>query len=177
MSEMTIVEGLKKLKRIERRMVRNNEEIQKYSSVLSTEKPIFDTEAKQREEVQKLIQSNHDLELEYCRIKARIDYTNLVIYVTIGGENRTIHSWLTLLRRTGGHLTNTYKSLSTKEAASRQGRYRDQSTGLQPQVIRLYDENLKRNGLRKWEDLISGKEIEGRLEVINATTELQIIPE
>ena len=176
MSDMTIVEGLKKLKRIEKRMARNSDEIQKYSSILSTEKPVFETEKKQREEVQSLIQSNIDLDAEYCRIKAMIDYTNLVTVVTIGEETRSIHSWLTLLRRTGGQLINTYRSLTTKEADSRQGRYRDTTTGLTPQVIRLYDENDKRNGMRKWEDLISGKEIEGRLEVINATTQLLDLP-
>jgi hypothetical protein len=40
----------------------------------------------------------------------------------------------------------------------------------------LYDENTKRNNLRKWEDLIAGKTIEGRLEVINATTKLMTPP-
>jgi len=41
-----------------------------------------------------------------------------------------------------------------------------------PTVIRLYDENDKRAGQRKWEDLTAGKTIEGRLEVVNATTQL-----
>lgn len=172
MSEMTIVEGLKKLKLIEKRMARNNDEIQKYSSILSNEKPVFESENKQRDEVKSLIQSNIDLEREYCKIKAMIDYTNLVTVVTIGDETRTIHGWLTLMRKTGGSMMMTYRSLSTKEAEGRQGRYRDHTTGQTPQVLRLYDENDKRNGLRKWEDLIAGKEIEGRLEVINATTQL-----
>jgi len=174
--EMTITEGLKKLRLLEKRMIKNCEEIERYSSLLSNEKPIFDTEAKQREEVRKLIQSNTDLEREYCSIKSRIDYTNLVTYVQIDDENRTIHSWLTVLRKTGSLLIKTYRSLSVQEASRSQMRYQNKDTAA-PMVIRLYDENDKRAGERKWEDLTSGKTIEGRLEVINATTELLMPPE
>lgn len=173
---MTITEGLKKLRLIEKRILKNCTEIDKYSSILSVEKPIFDTEAKQREEVTKLIQANIDLELEYCRIKARIDYTNLVTYVQIDDDNRTIHDWLILLRKTGSLLIRTYNSLSTQEARRNQSRY-GSSNDKTPTVIRLYDENEKRSGQRKWEDLTSGKTIEGRLEVVNATTELLMPPE
>jgi len=104
-----------------------------------------------------------------------IDYTNLVTVVQIEDEKRTIHSWLCILRKTGGLLIKTYKSLSTNEASRSQMRFRDKE-GAQPMVIRLYDENDKRAGERKWEDLTSGKTIEGRLEVVNATTQLQEPP-
>jgi len=176
MSEMTITEGLKKLKLLEKRMAKNCEEIERYSSLLSNEKPFFDTETKQKAEVSQLIQANQDLEKEYCRIKAMIDYTNLMVTVQIEDENRTIHSWLTVLRKTGRQLIKTYTSLSDREASSRQMRFRDKETNMTPTVIRLYDENDKRNGQRKWEDLTSGKTIEGRLEVVNATTNLMELP-
>lgn len=169
--EMTITEGLKKLRLIDKRMSKNCDEIEKYSSLLSNEKPIFDTESNQREEVQKLIQSNTDLEAEYCKIKSMVDFTNLVTVVTIDDETRSIHSWLTVLRKTGSRLIQTYKALSTTEANRNQIRYTNKES-LSPTVIRLYDENDKRAGQRKWEDLTSGKTIEGRLEVVNATTQL-----
>jgi 16S rRNA C1402 N4-methylase RsmH len=177
MTEMTITEGLKKLKLIEKRIQKNCAEIVKYSSLLSTERPIFETENKQREEVSKLIQANTDLEGEYCRIKAMIDYTNLMIYVQIDNENRSIHDWLTLLRKTGKLLIQTYESLTDKDALTRitMRNLRDKET-TNPTIVRLYDENTKRNNLRKWEDLIAGKTIEGRLEVINATTKLMTPP-
>lgn len=173
---MTITEGLKKLRLIEKRILKNCTEIEKYSSLLSVEKPIFDTEAKQREEVASLIQANQDLEMEYCQLKARIDYTNLVTKVQIDDDTRTIHNWLIVLRKTGSLLIKTFNSLSTQEARRNQTRYSN-SADKTPNVIRLYDENTKRKGQRKWEDLTSGKTIEGRLEVINATTELLDLPE
>lgn len=179
MIDMTITEGLKKLKLLEKRIQKNCAEIVKYSSLLSTERPIFDTEEKQREEVRKLIQANNDLEREYCRIKSMIDYTNLMIYVQIEDENRSIHDWLTLLRKTGKLLIQTYDSLTEKDAMTRMTvrNVRDLAKDTQaPTVLRMYDENTKRNQLRKWEDLISGKTIEGRLEVINATTKLMEPP-
>ena len=172
---MTIIEGLKKLKLIEKRMQRNCSEITKYSSILSNEKPYFESEDQQRREVDQLIQANNDLEKEYCKIKAMIDYTNLVTMVQIDDENRSIHSWLTLLRKTGASLIQTYNSLTSREAEGRKNRFRDHDSK-PPMVIRLYDENKKRDGQRKWEDLISGKIISGRLEVINATTELVELP-
>jgi len=171
MSELTIVEGLKRLKLLEKRMTRNSEEIRRYSSLLSNEKPFFDTEEKQKREVKSLIQSNIDLETEYCKLKAMIDYTNLATKVVIEDEERTIHGWLTVLRKTGNFLAETYKSMNTHEASMRQQRFRTQE-GTTPTIVRLYDENDKRNGQRKWEDLTKGKIIEGRLEVINATTTL-----
>lgn len=173
--EITITEGLKKLRLLDKRMGKNCEEIEKYSSLLSNEKPIFDSETKQREEVAKLIQGNIDLESEYCRIKAMVDYTNLVTIVVIDDETRTIHSWLTVLRKTGNRLIQTYKALSTTEANRNQIRYANKES-LSPTVIRLYDENDKRAGQRKWEDLTAGKTIEGRLEVVNATTQLMEPP-
>ena len=173
--EMTIIEGLKRLRLLDKRMAKNCEEIQKYSSLLSNEKPIFDSESNQREEVRKLIQANSDLEREYCSIKSRIDYTNLMTYVQIDDENRTIHSWLTVLRKTGQLLIKTYQSLSTHQGYKSQMQYRDKDSQI-PSVIRLYDENDKRAGQRKWEDLTTGKTIEGRLEVVNATTELLMPP-
>jgi len=172
---MTIIEGLKKLKLIDKRMAKNCDEIEKYSSLLSNEKPIFGTEQAQSEEVVKLIQSNNDLEKEYCHIKAMIDYTNLITMVTIDDETRSIHNWLTVLRKTGQRLIQTFRSLSTNEANRNQVRYREKDSAA-PTIIRLYNENVKRSGQRKWEDLTSGKTIEGRLEVINATTYLQDIP-
>jgi hypothetical protein len=173
---MTITEGLKKLTLLQKRMERNSDDITKYSSLLSNEKPYFDTEQKQREEVQKLIQANLDLELEYCRIKAAVDYTNLRTFVNIEGDERTIHDWLTVLRKTGNILIRTYKSLSTNEARNRQMRFPSRGDKeASPVVVRLYDENEKRNGQRRWEDLTSGKIIESRLEVVNATTQL-IVP-
>jgi hypothetical protein len=175
--EMTITEGLKRLKLLEKRMARNCGEIERYSSILSNEKPAFDTEEKQKQEVKSLIQANMDLVQEYEKLKASIDYTNLVIKVKIGDQTRTIHGWLTILRKTGQLLIQTYNSLSTRDATSRQPRYRDQNTGQSPTVVRLYDENQKRDGQRLWEDLTKGKEVEGRLEVINATTQLLDPPE
>lgn len=174
---MTITEGLKRLKLLQKRMDRNCEDIAKYSSLLSNEKPYFDNEQKQREEVQQLIQANIDLEREYCSVKTAIDYTNIMTTVTIDDDTRSIHDWLTVLRKTGNTLIRTYKGLNTHEARKRLTRFSTRSGDVTPpSVIRLYDENDKRNGQRKWEDLTAGKIIEGRLEVVNATTKLIVPP-
>jgi hypothetical protein len=169
-TEMTITEGLKRLKLISKRMTKNCAEINKYASLLSNEKPFFESEDAQKREVASLIQANIDLEKEYCKIKAMVDYTNLITMVQIDDDSRSIHGWLNVVRKTGRHLIDTFNSLSTQSAMSRMARYmRDGDKS--PHAVRLYDENEKRTGQRKWEDLTNG-EIEGRLEVVNATTKL-----
>jgi len=166
---MTIIEGLKQLRLIEKRIEKNNTEIKKYSSLLSIEKPYFESEAAQKQDVVNLIKSNHDLATQYEKIKEQIELTNLVTKVEVNGEVKSISSWLSILRKTGKLLNATYSSLSGDAATSKMLKYREPGTN--PTVIRLYDENVKRTGQRKWEDLVNGT-IEGRLEVVNATTEL-----
>lgn len=180
MTEMTIIEGLKKLKRIDRRISKNALEIEKYSSIMSNEKPYFSSEAEQMQEVKQLVQSTLDLEKEYCKLKRTIDYTNLVVMVSIDDETRSIHDWLTVVRKTGRLIIDTYRALNSKTAESHRSRgfsnSRDKDSPA-AHVVRLYDENMKREGERKWEDLTTGHVIEGRLEVINATTKLISPPE
>jgi len=46
MSEMMVIEAMKRLRIIEKRMANNAEAIQRYASMVSTEKPYFDNEDK-----------------------------------------------------------------------------------------------------------------------------------
>lgn len=167
--KMKLIEAMKKLKVIEKRIIANSHQIQEYSSCVSTEKFAFETEDAQRGQVKGLLQSCEDLFQEYLELKQRIELTNLKVIVEIGGKKRTISDLLVIKRRLANLMLGAYSSLSTRAADTR---LRNAPTiGEQkPQVIRLYREEERNESLRKWQDLVDN--IDSRLEVVNATTEL-----
>ena len=173
--EMMLVEGMKRLRVIEKRVGNNSAHISNYSSMVSTEKPLFETEDKQKKEISKLIQSNKDLLDEYLILKKRIEYTNLSVSVEMGGRTYAISDLLVIKRKLASMMINTYNSLNDRQGQQRlRGSYSESTTGQRPHVVRLYKEEDKIEGLQKWQDLEDN--IESRLEVINATTPLMSLP-
>ena len=167
---MKIIEGLKQLKVIEKRMEKNRVQITQYASMVSTERPYFDTEEKQKKEVQSFIQSNIDLLHEYLKLKSRIERTNLGVNVEMGGIQYSIADLLIIKRKLAKMITSTYEALNTTAAQSRMRNLSVGSGDRAPVVVRLYDEKAKNTELDKWQDLYSN--VDSRLEVINATTDL-----
>ena len=170
---MKIIEALKELRLIEKKMTRNHGYIEKYSSMVSTEVPAFNTADEQRTKVASLIQENMDLARRKLELKAQIAYTNLMTYVSISGERWSLQNLLDLQRGVLHSIRDTYESLSDH---SGQGRLRNAPTveGRTPQVVRLYDENTKLTELDKWDTI--KEDISSRLEVINAVTDLLELP-
>jgi len=170
---MKIIEALKELKIIEKKMTKNTDMIGEYASILSTEKAAFGDEKSQAKKVQELIQSNRDLMERYLKLKKAIEKTNLVVSVEIGGVKYPISDALTIKRKLAAGMIGTYNALTTRAAESRIGIRRMQSSSEPGQVVavvRLYDEKEKLAGLSLWQDLYDN--IESRLEVVNAMTDL-----
>lgn len=165
----TITEALKTLGIIEKRIGKNCEAIQLYSSKVNTEKPYFDSDKEQQDEVKKLIQSNIDLQAEYRRLKKNIDYTNLMETVEFDGQVYTIADLLLFKRKVKNFILNTYNSLNERSAQMRL-RNAPNLDGKAPYAERLYDEREKNTNIRTWEDLFDN--ITKRLETVNATTDL-----
>jgi len=171
---MALIEGMKKLKVLEKRIDRNTERILMYSSAPSNEKPTFGDEKEQRKQVQELIQSNKDLLTEYLHLKQRVDMTNLATRVTIGKREFKLIDLLVLRRGLAKKMEKTYHALSTdyadKRLAQMQRNIALQAGEKPPHALRFYDENEKFANLQEWQGLQD--EIETRLEVINAVTSL-----
>ena len=166
---MKIVEGLKKLKVLEKRIAGNAADITKYASVLSTEKPAFETEEEQRKEVKKLIQASEDLATEFLKLKTQIEKTNLQVTATIGGRTHTLSEFLVIKRKLARMMQQTYQALNTSSAENRMHSVRfapDQKVN----IVQLYDETTRNEKLREWQELY--EEVDSRLEVINATEDL-----
>jgi len=167
---MKIIEALKKLKVIEKRMEKNRQQITQYASMISTERPIFDTEEKQRKEVSSLIQANIDLMKEYLDLKRKIEKTNINVKIEMGGVQYSLSDLLLIKRKMAKVMMSTYEALNTSTAQSRIRNVSVSSGERAPQIVQLYDEKDKIAGLDKWQDLYHN--IDSRLEVINATTDL-----
>lgn len=167
---MKLIEGMKTLKVIEKKMQHNTERVNQYAAIVSSERPIFGTEAEQRKQVEQLIQSNTDLAKQYLSLKKAVDLTNIQSQVTIGKETFSISDLLQIQRNVAKLMKTTYNALNDKLAEQRIVTMRQPTTEKPPHVERMYDENEKYKGLQYWQGLED--EIETRLEVINATTNL-----
>ena len=167
---MKLIEGMKNLKVIEKKIQHNTSRIQEYAAIVSVERPIFGTEAEQRKQVESLIQANADLANEYLALKKKVDLTNIQTQVTIGKVAYSISDLLQIKRTVANLMRGTYAALNDDTASGKLLSYRGTASEKTPHVERMYDENMKNTGLRNWQDLQD--EIETRIEVINATTEL-----
>jgi hypothetical protein len=169
-----LVEGMKTLRVIEKKMGDNQVDIQRYASQVNTERPYFETEDKQKAELKKLVQSNTDLLRRYLALKQRIEYTNLMTRVEMNGEEYTLSELLVIQRKLAAMMFATYSALNDNQGNSRLRNTPAQQGVPAPHVVRFYNEEEKREGARKWQDLMNT--ITTRLEVINATTPLLGLP-
>jgi hypothetical protein len=164
---MKIVEALKEMKVILKRMDKNSKQITEYAALPDNERLHFGTKEAQKKEIKGLIQANIDLATNYINLKQRIEKTNLATKVEINGVTYTISEMLIYKRTLAKVLVNTFKALNDGQARLRVVQARGEK---QPIIEKFYDETDKNNGERMWDDLYHT--IDSRLEVINATTEL-----
>lgn len=171
---MKIIEALKNLKTIEKRIEKNCQQIGEYAAYVSVEQPAFETEERQRQEVASLVQGNLDLAKEYLRLKTAIEFTNLNTKVSIGHRENTISELITIRRTSGKFVTMTHNSLHAAKAMQKLQQVFSRPGGVDAQnpakVIPLYSEADKNKALREWDEFFSA--IDGKLEVVNAETEL-----
>lgn len=171
---MMIVEGMKTLGVIEKKMSNNTRDIQRYSSQVSTERPLFETEDKQKKTIRELTQSNVDLMKRYLGLKTRVEYSNLMTIVEMDGDHYSISELLVIQRKLANMMLATYNAMNDTEGQSRLRITNQPQTGDVPRVVRFYREEDKREHQRKWQDLMNS--ITVRLEVINATSPLLDLP-
>lgn len=167
---MKLIEAMKELRLVEKKMEGHAQEIERYASMVSTERPYFKDEAEQRLEVQSRVQANEDLLKHYLRLKQRIELTNLRTKVGVYGAEWSISELLTIQRRLGAFMEKTFKAMNDTHGDQRLRSLPRTQEDKAAHVVRFYDEKTKNEGLRKWQDLLH--EISTRLEIVNATTDL-----
>ncbi len=162
---MTLIEGMKEMKLILKKMQRNSERIGELSSLLSNERPKMESEDEQKKTVASLAQANKDLLRDYLVLHARVTRTNLETVVKIGGSEYTIDSLLLIRRKLADAMVLTYKAMSDKSATARLRNQSDQVT-----VVQMFDEKTKAAEIDFWLDF--KEQIDPRLESVNAITVL-----
>jgi hypothetical protein len=166
---MKLIEAMKELKVIIKRIGKNTLQINEYAALPDTERLHFGTKDAQAKEIKSLIQANADLVNTYLKLKQRIEYTNLKTMVEINGITYSISEMLVLKRSLAKLMVATFNALNDNQARSRSTSHLGRSEKA-PIVEKFYNESEKTQGQRSWDDLYHA--IDSRLEVINATTEL-----
>jgi hypothetical protein len=167
---MKIIQALKELKLLDKRINDNCDKIAKYSSAVEGY-PAFETEQEQEREVAGLVQSNVDLVKRRSELRMAIYKTNMQVVVDTPLGELTIAEAI-ILRDAGlQYLLKTYASLCDNAGASglRQLQGNFDLTN-PPKIKRYYKEVEKNNRIEALEDFLG--RIDGILEVVNAETEI-----
>lgn len=174
---MKLVEALKELKLVEKKIAKNTEQINQYASKLSTEKPQFDTDKEQSAKVQSLIQSNKDLAKFYVEVNNMIAYTNLTTSIDFEGETYRVADLLIYVRKMHDPMVKTIEALNETSARFRLKQYSSgiQTGGEKIYVEKFYKEEFKNSEMQRLEKLDRSRVI-ARLETLNAVTELKDLP-
>jgi hypothetical protein len=167
---MKIIEALKELPLIEKKIRSNQSKIQQYASYATHVGPEFVDADQQKREVDSLVQSNKDLLSRWLNIRRVLNLTNATVQVTIEGKTLSITEWIAF-RNTGGNLLiSTYSSLNTSTSDNhfriRQAEVKDGDVGIR----RMYDEKKKNEAISEVEDILD--KVDSSLEMVNATTDL-----
>lgn len=168
---MKIIEALKELPLLDKRIEKKISQIAEYAAFVDNghEELPFKTEAAQKGEVDSLVQSCHDLVARSAQIRRQLAVTNTSVEVEIGGEKRTIAEWIYYREAGMGARSRAVQSLSDARAKNAIQRTQfDPEAGLK--IVKFYDEKARNGEIERLTDIAG--QIDARLEMINATTDL-----
>jgi len=97
-----------------------------------------------------------------------------MVRIEYGGKTYSLSELLTMKRKGLGFLNSTYKSLDSSKTEAAVRGIKTTESAKEVTVVKYYDEAMKMNKLREIQDMLY--HMDGRLEVVNATTELMEVP-
>lgn len=170
---MKLIEALKELPLIEKKVARNVEKLREYASAVDNGKVDlkFSTEALQRKEIESLLQSSNDLANRADKLRRAIALTNANTNVTIKGETRTILEWISFRRNTFQLRLSALQALSDT-ASTQQMRNTPVDPAVGIRVVRFYDEKNKNEKIEDLHNLYDA--VDSTLEIVNATTDIVV---
>jgi len=171
---MKVVVALKELNLILKKMTTTDVRITEISAHLSNEVPRLGSEQAHMDKMKELTQSNLDLAERYLALKRALDKTNLATSVTITGKTYTVTDLLNLRRKLGTPIIATFQSMNDEDARRRVGHATSSRVqGDAPiTVVRYYDDDKRYEAIAEWQEFLG--HIDGKLEVVNAVTDLII---
>ena len=158
----TILQVLKKIKHLDRKIEKNQKRIEKCASYVSPgeEKPLYDP--------LKLIQSVNDMITEVSTLKHKLHYTNATTVVKYNDKDITIDSLLLARTVVIPKFIETQQLLKSK---SIRNRYSEVVYEKGSKVVRLYDPQERDKKIDKLEDELAY--IDSMLDEINITQEVK----
>lgn len=171
---MKIIEALKELPLIDKKIESNVKQLREYSSDLQqgeVESFAFGDTKKQKAEVASIVQSTEDLVKRKQLISRALALTNAQTVVAIDGEQKTITEWISFRDSGIAALQKAYSALCDNNGGSKIQRTQvDPVAGVR--VVRFYDEKSRNEKLVELEN--KRVKIDTTLETINATTDLAV---
>lgn len=167
---MKIIEGLKRIKDLQKKAEDLRKKIGTYCAHMDFETPTY---ANQGEQIKEWLQSHSDTVKEILRLRIAIQRTNLATEVTIDlGEKlvkKTIAEWIHRRRDLASEEMNAWRSLSDR--GLKEGAIKTSSGEIKDvKVVRYYDAKQRDNKI----SLFDGEPsiIDSKLEIVNAVTDL-----
>lgn len=169
---MKIIEALKELPLIEKRIMSNVQKIATYAAGVETGNSTgaaFDSVATQRKELASLIQANEDLVKQRALLRRRLYITNTTVEVEINGVKKTITEWIEYREKGFDLIERTYNALNELNAMNELRNTKvDPTVGAK--VVKFYDEAHKNKLIE--DNRAIRDQLDAKLEIINATTDL-----
>ena len=168
---MKIIEALKELPLIEKKINKNMGLIHEYCADVDNGQMSlpFGTIQQQRKEVDALLQSTKDLVARDAVLRKNLALTNATVKVDIGSEWHSITEWIALRTRGIDNKIKMWGMLGDSVARTKLNSVPfDTEKGIK--IVRFYDEKTKNEQLERLEE-IKGQ-IDSKLEMVNATTDL-----
>lgn len=154
---MTIMQGLKKIKHLDRKIEKNRKRIAKWCSYFSDEQPLFDTGG-----IKKLLQATDDMVHERNRIRHSLHNTNMATIVEVKGHAMTMDELIIMRTLTIPAKIETLKQMRRKEKSHYQAK--------EVTVVTQYDHHARDKAIDGMENDLD--ELDELLDNMNVTTEL-----
>ena len=178
---MKIIEALKEIPLIEKKINSNCQLITQYASYCNKVGPAFKDKAEQEKELKSLIQSNVDLTKRQLSLKRILAKTNAILTVEINELELTIVEWLEYKKKVAELMKKSYLALNMNNGALQLNQFTSKGTdgrnsGLSPEMLenqileRCYDEKTKNAALFVLEETLN--KVSASLEIFNAITDL-----
>lgn len=178
---MKIIEALKQIKDLERKA--NDlvtEKVQKYCADLDIENPVYGDEQAQRKQVAEWVQAHGDIVKEILRLRVAVQRTNLATPVTIEipdakgkrhAVTKPITAWIHRRRDLAKSQAMLFERAIHRANSIQTGHVKTTSGETHEVHVRRYFDQAEFDGLRE-SYLAEPSLIDGRLEVVNAITDL-----
>lgn len=168
-----IIEILKEIPLIDKKISKNQGLLQQYSSATQigdVESFQFGNAKEQTANVSSILQSIIDLGQRRAELRRMLALTNATVRVTIDKETKTITEWIEYRQKTIDMNIMALNALNNKTglAALNSTKSGDPTIGVR--VVQFYSEAEKINAIEYWMD--RKNKIDTTLEIVNATTDV-----